>query len=134
MRVLNKEEFLQEVKLKTKEVQVGSSVVLVSEMSASDLVEVRKRVETADGKPDMYIFDFYILLFTIVNPDGTRMFSDDELETVKNFSPKVKRKLCDAALRLNGLSGDEGNDSGVTSDDSISGESQLPLDIDTPTS
>lgn len=142
MSVLSKEEFLQEAKLKTEFVKInGEKGVYVSEITAYDLTDLYAKVsfettekdEQGNFKTDMNMkeFNFELLLACIVDENGNRMFASNEIETVKRFPQKITQILSTACKKINGLIGDEGNESEAIKADSTSGESQLALAIDT---
>jgi hypothetical protein len=144
--VLTKEEFLQEGALKTEVVTLEKGDVIVSQVGGADYIKLWSDpknqkatgvkllvngVETDEMVIDMSRFTPALMTYAIVNGDGTRMFADEDIELVARLASGPFLKVSQAARKLNGLTGEEAKNSEATLTEETSGESQLPLDIDT---
>ena len=129
--MLNKEELIKAMSVKTAEVKLPEGTVLVSEISANDYLDMCDLSKMEGEEPDesgvvqldMKKFNPAILVYCVVDVDGNRMFNKDDMEFL---SEKVAQapfmKLVQKAKELNGLMGDEGNDSEPTEPTSSDGE------------
>jgi hypothetical protein len=107
---------------------------LVSEISAVEWDELtisdKYRV---DGVVSEKLVQPLLIARAVLNPDGSRMFTDEEATVVAHSSKKPFRALVKAVMRLNGLGGDVVKNSVETAtEDSISG-SVSTSDTDTQT-
>lgn len=131
---LSKDEFLAEAKrvFKTEAVEIseGKSVT-ISELDGPDYVRIMEK-HTQDGKVNIAAFIGTLISACIVDDSGNRMFTEEEYKSAR-IPKSVIDKISEAVKRVNGMVGDEKNDSVATPQDSIAGESQLPLDFDTQT-
>lgn len=129
--MLNKEELMGAMSLKTAEVELPEGVVLVSEISAGkyldmcDLSKLDGEEVGEDGtmQLDMKKFNPAILVYCVVDAEGNRIFDENDMEFLSTKAAQVPfMKLVQRAKELNGLIGDEGNDSEPTETPSSDGE------------
>ena len=130
--VFNKSGLLGAMRLKTETVEVGDGSVIISEISAVSYSKlwascsVETGVKDANGNPevsvDMAKFTPALLAYAIVDENGLRIFSDEEIPMLEQTAAAPFLKLAAVAKRLNGFSGDEGNSSEPTTDGSTTGE------------
>ena len=142
MRSLTKEELLGELKLKSETVEIGDGLVNVSEVSAVDYITLWTECseetdkKDKDGNPittvNMSKFIPRLVAFSVTDETGKRMFADEEISAFERAAQGPFSKIAEVAKRLNGL-GAEKNVETLVQDSEISGESQLHLDLDTPT-
>ena len=116
-KVLSKAELLGEMKLKREKVQIGNGIVYASEIPATDYMDLMESSTPMDEKDsskdyrvDMKKFNPALVVYSIVNGKGERLFSMDDVEMISKSSTSVFNKLSEAAKRMNGLLGDEEND------------------------
>ena len=124
-KVLSKAELLGEMKLKREKVQIGNGIVYASEIPATDYMDLMESSMPMDEKDpskdpskdspkermvDMKKFNPALVVYSIVNGKGERLFSMDDVEMISKSSTSVFNKLSEAAKRMNGLLGDEEND------------------------
>lgn len=127
-KVMSKAELMAEGKLKTEIVPMGDAKhVIISELSALDLSDLWKMSEIEIDKKgevefDMKKFNPLLLAFCIVDENAERIFSNKDADLLAAMGAGFNSKLMPAAKRLNGLMGDEGNDSEVIKDASPTGE------------
>jgi hypothetical protein len=138
--ILNREGFLKETELKKEIVSLENGDVIVSEMSAEDYLELCQlcKLDGSDKegsyKLDVKKFNPGLVAFCVVDEKGDRIFLNEDIPLLSKRSQKQFSKIILKAQQLNGLIGDEGNDSEPTQTGSNSGESQQPSDIGTLTS
>jgi len=109
--LLNREEFFEETALQTERVPVGKGEIIVSEIGATDYLELysKYKCRDEDGNVDSVKFTNVLILLSVVNEGGERFFTDDDLSRLARTKPKVYLEIANAAKRVNGLSGDEKN-------------------------
>lgn len=111
MKVLSREDILTANDLTKTEVELtelGGSV-FVSTLNGKDFGKFQKSVYQRDGKKlitDEENFTVKLLVWTVVNEKGERIFNDKDIEELQKKSAKTIQKLFDVASRLNGLSKD----------------------------
>lgn len=142
MRSLTKEELLGELKLKSETVEIGDGYVNVSEVSAVDYITLWTECSEETGEKDakgnvittvnMSKFIPRLVAFSVTDEAGNRMFGDEEISAFERAAQGPFSKIAEVAKRLNGL-GVEKNVETLIQDSETSGESQLLLDLDTPT-
>lgn len=147
--VLTKEQFLQEGALKTEVVPLETGDVIVSQISGVDYVKLftdplnqkstgakilKDGVEIDEVVMDMDRFVPALMTYAIVNEDGTRMFADEDIELLARLASGPFMKVSQVARKLNGAGAEPAKNSEAILTEETSGESQLDLDIDTPTS
>lgn len=126
---LTREQLLDESVLETAVVQLPIGEVIVTEISAPDYIEIcelskKDGTDTVDGtmQIDMRKFDPALLAFGIIDVEGNRVFSNDDIpllakRSMKKFEPALKK-----LKEMSGLLRDSGNESEPTLSGSISGE------------
>lgn len=107
--MLDRNALLAAMELKREEVEIAGGTVLVSEIGATDLINLYTREDLLDGekKIDMAKFTPALVAYAVVDEQGTRIFSDADIPALEKASPAVFTKLSEAAKRLNGLTGEE---------------------------
>ena len=147
---MNREEFLEEGKLATEMVTLKSGkTVIVSEIGGADYIklwsdpanqkESGKILIAEDGteKPELVVdmsrFTPSLLAYSLVNDNGERLFTDEDIPTLSRLANVPFLKVSEVARKINGLAGEEAKNSKAIPPEDNSGESQLVLDIDTPT-
>ena len=107
--MLNREEILSKVSLKKETVLVEEwgGEVLVSEMSgtARDAWEQSIREKDANGR--LVSPRAKLIVCSVVDDKGERLFKDKDLKDIGNLSASVLEKICEVAMRLNGLGSDD---------------------------
>ena len=71
---------------------------------------------------DMQKFNALLLANCIVDEKGERIFTDEDAPLLAKFGQESFRKMMNVAKKLNGLMGDEGNDSEAIKNASPAGE------------
>lgn len=105
MAVLSKDQILGAEDLKTQTVEVpewGGDVV-VSEMSAVDRMEWELDAFDEDGKPSAENWKVKLAARCIVDENGERMFSADDLAAFGKKSGKAIDRVYMAALEVNAM-------------------------------
>lgn len=100
--ILNKEQILSELKLRTEEVQLVSGSVLMSELSAADYFDLYASLSEG-GEIDTVGFSQALVARCVVDEQGQHLFDQSETELLHKGSFTVFEKLSAAARRLNGL-------------------------------
>lgn len=122
--VLNRESILEAAKLKTEVVELEEGSVIVSEISALDYNEICELSKKPDcDEVDMKKFTPTLLAFGIVNENGERVFSNEDIPLLAKLAQKPFMKIADGVKRLNGLIGDEAKNSEAIPGDLNNGES-----------
>lgn len=116
--LLNKNELLAMGALKTEVVTFNDKQVRVSEIAATDYSKIWKDCVLSDDldKPriDVAKFNALLLVYCLVDEDGNRIFADEDVDCFARYAQAPFSKMVIAAKKLNGLMGDEGNDSEPT--------------------
>lgn len=129
--MLNKEELISAMSLKTAEVGLPEGTVLISEISANDYLDMcdLSKMEGVDADDngviqlDMKKFNPAVLVYCVVDAEGNRIFDKGDMEFLSAKAAQGPfMKLVQKAKELNGLIGDEGNDSEPTELTSSDGE------------
>lgn len=132
--VLDKSALLSALKLKTEEVEIDGGTVIVSEIGAADYIKLwTDPSNQTDGEIDMVKFTPALLACTIVDQDGKRIFSNDDISELSRSAHAPFLKIAEAAKRLNGLSGSEIKNSESSQSDSLYIDSACNSDIGTLT-
>lgn len=147
---LSRDEFLEEGKLNTEEVTLKSGKkITVSEISGSDYIKMwsdpknqketgkkllKDGVETDEMVVDMSRLTPVLLTYSVVNPDGSRMFNDEDVELLARLASGPFLKVAEVARKLNGMSGEEAKNSETIQPDLNCGESQSDSVTDIQTS
>lgn len=101
--LLSKEDLEKELDLETTDVEIGDGkFVRMVEMSASDYIDT---FNSSDDDEDDNKSDWMasIIAASIIDEDGNRMFTADEVWKISNSKPAIFSKLCNAVKELNGL-------------------------------
>lgn len=104
--MLNREELLNAMRLKTERVKIAGGEVIVSEIGAADYIKLWTEYQV-DGKVDMTTFTPALVAFSVVDESGARVFSDEEVALLARSSHGPFMEIAAVARRLNGLAGDE---------------------------
>jgi hypothetical protein len=87
--------------------------VLLRGMSAKELLSFQQSIQRKDRKGGIAVdeetFAAKLLVRSIVNDRGERMFGDDEWQELEQWPAAVFQRLAEAALKLNGYGSAEGN-------------------------
>lgn len=136
MGILSKASLLETMKLKTEVIELSETEsIIVSEIGAGDYIKLWSECTEETGEKDkdgkavtkinMERFTPALLAYSIINEDGSRMFSDEEIPVLARCAQGPFLKIAEAAKKLNGLNGDEGKPSEPITVGSTDGE--LPL-------
>ncbi len=111
--MLNREEILSKVALKTEKVLVEEwgGEVLVSEMSGASRDAWEQSISEKDGSGKLVSPRAKLVIFTVVGESGERLFKDDDLEAIGKLSSFALEKLCAVSMRINGLGSESVSDS-----------------------
>lgn len=107
MATLQKLDILSLGRLKTEAVTVeGADDIIISEMGAADsfVLFTDPKYQDGNGGFSLPLFAPAMLVRSIVDPDGNRIFGDDEEHVIARLPGRIFHTLVDAALRINGLS------------------------------
>lgn len=124
----SREDLLNETKLETVVVSVGSGSVIVSEISGPDYLAACEFAKIGDGDTDgnfklsIHKLNPALLAYGIVDEEGNRIFTDEDIPLLAKRSMKKFEPALVAIKQLNGLLSDEGNVSEPTPNGSTSGE------------
>ena len=138
---------LDMMKLGHEVVEIEKTKVYVHELGAADFTNLwidpknEKIVgeHLVDGKKenktevDMRRLTACLIVKSCKTKAGECIFSDEDIDFVMNSKKEIFSTLAEVARRLNGMGGVSKNSEAISSDSS-SGESQLALDLGTPTS
>jgi len=106
--ILDKAGLLAEVKLRTETVKLNGGEVIVSEVNAFDWSELVTSDECkTDGKIDERKLQPKLVAMAVLTEAGERMFTDEEAVLFASCSKKPFKKIVNAIMKLNGLSGQE---------------------------
>jgi hypothetical protein len=103
--MLTRDEILSKAVLKRETVTVpdlGGDVIL-QEMSGTQRDAWEQSLQSRDKQGNLVNARAKLVVATLVNEDGTRMFSDDDVDCVGEIPFSVLDRICDVALRLNHL-------------------------------
>lgn len=106
---LTKDEFFEELSLETERVQIGKGEVVVTEIGAVDYHELYSDRANFDenGNVDMKKFINALIVRAVLDEDGNRLLTIDDIPRLAKAKPKPFIKLSNVVRRLNGLTGDE---------------------------
>jgi hypothetical protein len=113
--------------IKTKQVNVPEwgGMLILKEMNGVDRESWEASLFPA-GKKDLRQIREKLLVRTIVDENGDRIFGDKDIEALSHKSGQVLDRLFDAAQRLNGLRTEDIEEREKNSQDAESGDSILP--------
>lgn len=106
MATLQKLDILSLGRLKTEAVAVeGGDDIIISEMGAADsfVLFTDAKYQDASGSFSLPLFAPALLVRSIVDADGNRIFTNDDEAMIGRLPGRIFHQLVDAALRLNGL-------------------------------
>ena len=107
--MLKREEILSQVSLKKETVMIEAwgGEVIVSEMSGAMRDAWEQAITQKDPTGRLISPRAKLVLYSVVDENGIRIFKDDDLEALGKLSSPALEKICEVATRLNGLgSGD----------------------------
>jgi len=118
--VLDKKGILAAAQCNSEEVPFGKGKVLCTELSFSEVNEVRESKLIRNEKDEVDGFKFVGLLVTrcIRDAKGNRIFEDTDIDSVMAFPRSKYLPLAIAAQRLNGMSDDQVKNSEADQTDS----------------
>ena len=110
---LNREELLGELKLKTEVVTLDDgSEVIVSEIGATDYINLwTSEAYSTEDKVDMAKFTPALIAYSVVDDQGRRLFSDEDILSLGRSANGPFFKIAQVAKKLNGLSGEPAKNS-----------------------
>ena len=103
--MLNREEILSKVTLKTEKVFVEDwgGDVIVSELSGASRDAWEQSISEKDGSGRLVSPRAKLVLFTVVDEKGERLFKDDDVKAIGKLSSAALEKICEVSMLLNGL-------------------------------
>ncbi len=109
--MLTREEILEKTSLKTESVTIEEwgGDIIVSEMSAGARDAWEQSIREKDASGNIVSPRAKLILFTVVDEMGARLFKDSDVEAIGRLSSASLEKACVVAMRLNGLGTDEIN-------------------------
>jgi len=109
--MLNREEILSKILLKqeTLHIEEWEGDVIVSEMSGAMRDNWEQAIREKDTSGRLISPRAKLIIFTVVDEAGNRLFKEDDLEAIGKLSSASLEKICVVAMRLNGLGVDEIN-------------------------
>jgi hypothetical protein len=107
--ILNREDLLKKLELKKETVTLDDGEVIVSELGASDLMDLYTRKELHNEAGDIIMAKFTpaLVALAVVDESGARIFMDADIPLLEKASATQFAKISAAARRLSGLAGDE---------------------------
>lgn len=107
--MLKREEILSKTDLKkeTLSVEEWGGDVIVSEMSAAMRDGWEQAIREKDASGRLVSPRAKLVVFTVVDEEGERIFKDDDIEAIGKLSSATLEKICLVSMRLNGLGADE---------------------------
>jgi len=103
--MLKREDILSKTSLKNEVVTVeewGGDVV-VTEMSGSTRDAWEQSIRNKDEKGLLVSPRAKLIVFSVVDEAGNRIFNDDDIEAIGRLSSLSLEKVCAVSMRLNGL-------------------------------
>lgn len=101
----DKSAFFAALKPKTSDVAVdGFGTVRIAQLSVAEVEAIRKVATNDDAKKEIGL---RFVVCAVVDDDGSRVFSDDDLDQLRASSNEAIEALATAVLKLNGLLKDE---------------------------
>lgn len=107
--MLKREEILSKTSLQTEKITIpewGGDIV-VSEMSGAMRDGWEQAIREKDASGKLVSPRAKLIVFTIVDEKGSRIFKDDDVEAIGKLSSETLEKICIVAMRLNGLGAEE---------------------------
>jgi hypothetical protein len=109
--MLKREEILSKTSLKTETLNIEEwgGDVIVSEMSGAMRDGWEQAIREKDASGRLVSPRAKLVVFTIIDEKGNRIFKDDDIEAIGKLSSETLEKICIVSMRLNGLGADEIN-------------------------
>lgn len=109
--MLKREEILSKTSLQTEKINIPEwgGDVLISEMSGTSRDSWEQAIREKDASGRIVSPRAKLIVFTIVDEKGSRIFKDDDVEAIGKLSSEALEKICAVSMRLNGLGADEIN-------------------------
>jgi hypothetical protein len=103
--MLNREEILSKVSLKKETVLVEAwgGEVIVSEMSGAMRDAWEQSITQKDSSGKIVSPRAKMVLYCVVDDHGIRLFKDNDLDEIGKLSSAAIERICEVAMRLNGL-------------------------------
>ena len=103
--MLTKDQILSNVKLNQETVFVKEwgGDVTVSEMSGTMRDAWEQAIQEKDASGKLVSVRAKLVVCTVVDEKGERLFTDEDMPAIGKLSSTVLAKVCEVALRLNGL-------------------------------
>jgi hypothetical protein len=106
--LLNREMLFQKLKLKTETVNLDDDEIIVSEISATDLINIYSREDLKKGDTiDPAKFYPVLIAYSVIDEKGDRIFKDEDISILEKSGGKYYQELFKVARRLNGMDSDE---------------------------
>jgi hypothetical protein len=107
--MLNKEQILSKSELKKQTVSVPEwgGEVCVSEMSGAARDQWEQSLQERDGKNRLVSPRAKLVVATVVDEAGNRLFDDKDVEKVARLSANSLERICAVAQKLNRLLGED---------------------------
>lgn len=129
MRVLDKAGLCTEAKLKVIDVPINKNLIVKVSEIPQDVYEAinddpENQTVDEEGKKNPHWFRIMtgLIIASVVNEDGTPMFTAEDKATVAGFSKEIRGKITDACLKANGFNQDEKKPSEPIQDGSTTSE------------
>jgi hypothetical protein len=121
-KIHSKAAFLKAISRKSETVDISGDEVTVSELTATEYMAVynNPRVLDEKGVVDGLKFTALLIARCVVDKDGDRMLTDDDIDMVAEGSSAAFGKLGEAVKQLNGI--------GVAGNSAPSRNASLPSD------
>jgi hypothetical protein len=106
---LDRDALLKTMELKKETIEIEGGEAIISEIGASDLIDLytRKELHDDDGNIIMAKFTPALVAMSVVDESGERLFLDADIPLLEKSAASQFSKLAQVARRLNGLVGDE---------------------------
>lgn len=107
--MLSRDEILSKTGLKKQTVSVPEwgGEVIVSEMTGAARDAWEQGLQSRDSKGRLVSPRANLVIATVVDDKGERLFSDDDVEKVGNLSASSLTRICNVAQELNSLRADD---------------------------
>lgn len=107
--MLSREDILSHTDLKKEKIFVKEwgGEIFVSEMTAESRDEWEQNIVKRDNKDKLVNARAKLIVVTVVDEDGNRLFNDEDVEKIGKLSSKVIDKIAVISQKLNGLSAEE---------------------------
>lgn len=107
--MLKREEILSKTSLKSEvlTVEEWNGNIIVSEMSGTTRDAWEQELRKKDAEGNIVSPRAKLVAFTVVDEEGDRIFKNDDIDSIGKLSSGSLEKICDVAMRLNGLGSDD---------------------------